>query len=135
MGTNQIHDYNPGIASNGLFWTMPIEAEAIDVNPGRGRASLVARDLAVPDFGDFVNSIFPGVSVPATVSFEVLWHGIQSRYNAKEPAYDFGGEFVVTSASIEWSSRQAGFTFQSDPADASITLYALLGHERNGVYF
>jgi hypothetical protein len=132
VGTNQIHDYNPGIAPSGLFWTMPIADDAIDVNPGKGRASLVAENLSVPDFGDFVNSIFPAISVPATVSFDVRWFGVQSRRNAKEPEFGFGGEFVVTSASIEWSAEQAGFAFRSDPASASVTLYALVGNERNG---
>jgi hypothetical protein len=135
VGTAQIHDYNPGIAPNGLFWTMPIAEDAIDVNPGKGRASLVAHELAMPDYGDFVNSIFPGISVPAVVSFEVRWHDILERHNRKEPEYDFAGQFVVTSSSVEWSSRQAGFTFRSDPASTSVNLYAIVGHERNGVFF
>jgi hypothetical protein len=44
-------------------------------------------------------------------------------------------EFVATSASIEWSPRQAGFSFQSDPANTSQTVHALVGNERNGVFF
>jgi hypothetical protein len=42
---------------------------------------------------------------------------------------------VVTKATIEWSSQQAGFSFQSDPASTSVSEYAILGHERNGVFF
>lgn len=134
-GGAQIHDYNPGIAPNGVFWTVPISPDAISVNPGKGRASLVAENMAVPDYGDFISSIFPGVSVPATVSFEVRWSGIESRANRREPDYGFAGEFVVTGSSIEWSAQQAGFSFQSDPASTSTSLYAIVGHERNGVYF
>jgi hypothetical protein len=132
---NQIHDYNPGIAPNGVFWTIPISDDAIDVNPGKGRARIAARDLEIPDYGDFVNSLLPGPSEPAVVSFDVRWFDVQSRRNAKEPTEGFGGEFAVTSATIEWSSQQAGFRFQSDPADASRPLYALVGNERNGVFF
>jgi hypothetical protein len=132
---NQIHDYNPGIAPNGVFWTIPISDHAIDVNPGKGSARLAARDVAIPDYGDFVNSLLPGPSEPAVVSFDVRWFDPQSRRNAKEDAEGFAGEFVVTKASIEWSSHQAGFRFQSDPASASIPIYALVGNERNGVFF
>jgi hypothetical protein len=135
VGTDQVHDYNPGIASNGLFWTMPIAPDAIDANPGKGRASLVAHDLAVPDYHDFVNSLLGAGSVPAVVSFDVRWHDIQSRRNRNEPDFGFAGEFVVTGASIEWSARQTGFSFQSDPASTSSTVYAIVGHERNGVFF
>jgi hypothetical protein len=132
VGTNQIHDYNPGIASNGLFWTMPVDDDAIDVNPGKGRASLVASDVAMPDFFDFVQSLFPSVNVPATVSFDVRWFGGDERITREEA--DFAGQFVRTSASIEWSAAQSGFTFQSDPASESTSVYALVGHERNGVF-
>jgi len=134
VGVDQIHDYNPGIAPNGLFWTMPISPDAIDVNPGKGRARLSARDLPMPDFGDFVNSILSGPSEPATVTFDVRWFDVLERHNQKEPDWGFAGEFVVTRASIEWSSHQNGFEFQSDPAEASITDYAIIGNERNGVF-
>jgi hypothetical protein len=135
VGTGQIHDYNPGIAANGLFWTIPIADSAIDVNPGKGQASLRATNLAIPDYHDFVNSLYPATSVPAVVSFDARWHDIQSRRNAKEPDFGFAGEFVVTAATIEWSSQQAGFRFQSDPASTSVSEYAIVGNERNGVFF
>jgi hypothetical protein len=136
VGTNQIHDYNPGIAENGLFWTMAVPDGAVDVNSGAGRARFAMSDLAIPDLGDFVNAILPGsTSTPATVSFDVQWHDIQSRYNESSSEFGLAGEFVVTNATIEWSSVQEGFSFQSDPASTSKTDYAIVGHERNGVFF
>jgi len=136
VGTNQVHDYEPGVAANGLFWTIPVPDGAIDVNGGKGRARFAMRDFAISDFHEFTNSILPGgASEPAVVSFDVRWHDIQSRYNAKEPEFGLAGEFVVTKATIEWSSQQAGFSFQSDPASTSVSEYAILGHERNGVFF
>ena len=136
MGTNQIHDYNPGIAPNGLFWTMPIEESAIRMNLEAGKASLRAHDLGVPDFFDFVNSLYPGTNVPAKVSFVVRWFDVVSRNrHVREPDFGFAGDFAVTNASIEWSSRQEGFTFRSDAAEHSEKVYALIGNERNGVFF
>jgi hypothetical protein len=92
-------------------------------------------DVHIPDYGDFVNSILPGPSTPAVASFDVRWHDIHSRYNENSSEFGLAGEFVVTDASIVWSSEQDGFAFQSDPASASKTVYAIVGHERNGVFF
>jgi hypothetical protein len=40
--TQQLHDFEPGIAPSGLFWTIPIAHSAIDVDPGE-RAGAPAR--------------------------------------------------------------------------------------------
>jgi hypothetical protein len=69
------------------------------------------------------------------VSFDVRWFDVQSRRNAKEPGFGFAGEFALTSASVAWSAEQAGFRFRSDPASASTSVNALVGNERNGVFF
>ena len=89
----------------------------------------------MPDFFTFVGSITGGPSVPATVSFEVRWSGVKARHKFDNKRLDFAGQFVVGDATIVWSARQAGFTFQSDPAATSTTVYAELGHERNGVFY
>jgi hypothetical protein len=136
VGTNQIHDYEPGIAPNGVFWTIAVPDDSVDVKPGAGRARFAMKDFAIRDYHEFVNSLLPdGPWEPATVSFDVRWHDIQSRYNTSQPSWGYAGEFVVTKASIEWSSEQEGFSFQSDPASTSVTDYAIVGHERNGVFF
>jgi len=44
-------------------------------------------------------------------------------------------EVWVLERGREWSSQQTGFSFQSDPASTSVSLYAIIGHERNGVFF
>jgi len=132
---NQIHDYNPGIAPNGVFWTIAVPDSVVDVNPGVGRAAFRASDLRMPDFHDFVSSIYPAESEPATVSFDIRWHDVQERTNRRNTTDDFAGEFVVTKATAEWSARQAGFEFVSDPAATSVSEHAIVGHERNGVFF
>jgi hypothetical protein len=48
---------------------------------------------------------------------------------------DFTGEFVKTNGTIEWSASEAGFAFTSSPANTSINVYSVVGHERNGVFF
>ena len=101
MGTNQIHDYNPGIAPNGLFWTIPIGSDAIEFDLEAGTARFHASHMHIPDFRDFVNSLYPATSVPAVVSFDVRWHDVQSRSHGSQPDFGFSGEFAVTKATIE----------------------------------
>ena len=35
--SNQIHDYNPGIAENGLFWTIPFAEEGAWIDLAAGK--------------------------------------------------------------------------------------------------
>jgi hypothetical protein len=132
---NQSHDYNPGIAPNGVFWTIEIPASLVELSLAEGRASFRAHDMAMPDYGDFANSLFPGTSVPARVSFDVRWHDVLERTTVRNAHEGFSGHFAVTKATMSWSSRQHGFEFSSDPADTSVSEYAIIGQERNGVFF
>jgi len=103
---------------------------------GAGDASLEVDNLATKDFHDIVNDLLHGASVPATASFEVQWSGKKSQFQMRDPVHGFRGEFVETSqATIEWSAQEAGFTFVSDPAPTSNTVFAELGREHNGVFF
>jgi hypothetical protein len=40
----------------------------------------------------------------------------------------------VSSATIDWSASEAGFSFASAPG-SSVTVFAEIGKERNGVFF
>ena len=100
-----------------------------------------AHDIPMPDFGDFTNSIVNGPSTPAIVSFDIEWSGVADRVtvdasnNAGFGGSDWGGEFATVGVTAEWSSRQDGFTFQSDPASTSQQVFGWVGKERNGVFF
>ena len=134
----QIVDFNPGIEPSGLFWTSRVPAGAIrGVNPGAGDAVLQATNVAVFDFHDGVNAIFGGgpPPVPAVVSFEVRWFGVDERVNLKNRAAGFAGEFVYNQAQMEWSGTSGGFHYQSAPLSTSFSLFAELGQERNGTFF
>ena len=133
----QINDFNPGIAPSGLFWTMAIPDGSVDVNPGKGRASLAAENLDVLDFHDFLNAIFGGgpAPVPARVSFEVHWDDVLERVKITNADQGFAGSFVRTNATMEWSATVGDFSFQSDPAHTSSSVFAEVGEERNGVFF
>lgn len=142
----QIHDYNPGIAANGLFWVISAPSDVVDVNPGAGTASLRMSNVPVMDFHDIGNaltdghglpsmSIPPIAPVPALVSFDIEWSGVIERAIITNENEDFTGQYVRTGATIQWSSSEAGFAFTSEPPNPDRNLYSVVGHERNGVFF
>ena len=137
MGSNQKFDFNPHIAPNGVFWTIRIEPDAVKVHLGEGTASLRLTDAKVFDDHNIQNSLDGGPlkPVPATVSFDVRWSGVTRRVKVRDPKNGFAGKFIENTATIEWSAKESGFTFTSDPAKTSKSVAAKLGHERNGVFF
>jgi len=94
-------------------------------------------DVAVTDYGNIVNALFGGgpAPVPATVSFEVRWSGVVERVNIVNPDNGFAGEFVRGHAQMEWSATVGDFSFVSGPASTSSSVFAEIGHERNGSFF
>jgi hypothetical protein len=127
---------NPGVAPSGLFWTMALPVESIDVNLGKGSAIMRGAGLSMPDFGDFGNSLFGGKpTTPASVSFTVQWSGAAGRANVVNTSDGHAGEFVYTSAQMEWSAVVGDYEFVSAPLSTSKSDFAEIGHEQNGVFF
>jgi hypothetical protein len=134
--STQIHDLNPGIASNGLFWTIAVPSSAVSANPGAGTASFRLEEVSIPDWGNIPNSLFGSPIGQATASFEIEWGPGGEHVKDVNQQQGYAGQFVYTQARAEWScSTAAGFEFTSDPASTSTSLFALVGHERNGVFF
>lgn len=146
-----MHDYTPGIASNGLFWVIPAAHDAIEADLDAGVAALRLRDVPVLDTHDLLNNLTGGhgftgmglnippiAGVPATVSFDIEWSGILSSAKIVNEMQTFRGTFVQTGASIQWSaepSQPGGFAFQSEPPNPARNRYSVIGHEQNGVFF
>ena len=135
--STQVHDWEPGILSSGLFWTIPIDDRAISHEGRDGRARFRMSDVAVPDFHDFNSAVAPHpVSIPSHVSFDVRWKGGGARTKLHDTVFGFEGDFVDGPASIEFSTRQDGskVVYRSDPAGQN-TVSAGVGRERNGAFF
>jgi hypothetical protein len=76
-----------------------------------------------------------GPGVASTVSFEVEWRKVLKTQEVRDARVRFQGTFKQTEAHIDWSMRNAnGFHFKSRSAKQT-TFSALLGRERNGVFF
>jgi hypothetical protein len=142
----QIHDFNPGIKANGQFWTLALPDNSVAVNVANGFASMSVTDLTVEDYHDFGNALggggagIPGPSMPAQVSFTVIWSGANSLTKVKNTAAasdggGFAGEFVRNVAQMEWSATVGDLKYVSDPLATSASAFAEIGHERNGFFF
>jgi hypothetical protein len=147
----QIHDYNPGIASNGLFWTIAVPPDSVQIDLDNATASFQLENLRIPDAHDLANALTNGqgtvlndppippiAAVPAIVSFDVQWSGVVSQAQVTNLASNFTGEFIETMATIKWSARQVGppaFAFVSEDPNPARTFYAVIGRELNGVFF
>jgi hypothetical protein len=118
----------------------------MEIHFGAGEASLRMRDVQVQDAHDLLNNITnghppPGVPpftpVPATVSFDIEWSGITDRAKVVNLMQGFRGQFVKTGATIDWSAvtPSLDFAFQSESPNPDRNLYAIIGHEQNGVFF
>ena len=141
VGTNQVHDFNPGIRDHtGLFWTQPIAGDAVTFNLEHGAATLAADDLDEEDYHNLHNALLDGPSDPASVSFEMRWQAIERpknvTVNATVPVVQrFTGRFSLATVQIEWSATAPGFHFVSDPASTTNNVRSVIGRERNGVFF
>jgi hypothetical protein len=138
--TVQIYDLNPSPSPPyGLFWTVELPEGSVKVELGKGSASLQGTDVPIFDYTTGLQSLFGGgPGTPGTVSFKVIWSGVQQRVNIRnaDPVYGgFAGEFVRNIAQMEWSATLGGFHFVSDPLGTSSSAFAEIGHERNGVFF
>jgi hypothetical protein len=63
--SNQIHDFDPGVAPNGVFWTVPVDRGSVSVHPGDGEATVDVNNLAVREFFSLPNFIFAGAVLPS----------------------------------------------------------------------
>ena len=106
---------------------------------GAGKGLMSVANLQLFDFFNIPNGLFRflnPVSVEATISFDIRWSGpVTDRSHVTDPTVGFAGEFVLSQATMTWSVATAdGFRFVSDPSGTT-SVFAQLGHMRNGVFF
>jgi hypothetical protein len=137
--TQQVHDFEPGIAPSGLFWTIPIAPSAIDVDPGSGRARLRAATVPVTDYHDFFNAVLGAgpTPLPSHVSFDVRWQGKGGRQEIRDETFGFTGHYVTSATTISFRASNDGsaVSYTPDPSGQYNVGSPAVGNERNGVFF
>jgi hypothetical protein len=134
---SQVHDDNGGILASGLFWTLPVDDNALRVSHDGTRAALDVKDIEVIDSFTFGS----GIGTPVTLSFHIEWRatgafvdrGKDSTVPATDPAA-FLGSFAVARSTAQFEASEFGFSFSSDPGASTDRSYAQMGRERNGVF-
>jgi hypothetical protein len=137
--TTQIHDFNPGIDPfpGGLFWTIPIPEDSVEVDVESGRASLKLANAVVPDHHSIPNS-FSGDTVPpdpATLTLDIEWSASATRSVVTDNT-NFAASVVHNAARVaaraHVPTKNLVFTTDRTP---STSVFAEVGRERNGVFF
>jgi len=113
-----------------------VHDSAVHVHPGNGRATLKLKNLELEDYHDINNALADGPSIDGIASYRAEWHGGHHKVRIHDPSQGFEGDFIEGKATIEFSaSNDDGFRFVSDRASTSTTVSAVVGKERNGVFF
>ncbi len=123
-----------------MFWTIPVPRDSVEVHLGAGKAAFRLRSQIFDDHDlqSSLTQIFPaGFPQIAEVSVEVEWSGVVDRARVRNKEMNFEGEFLQTGSTIDWSALNptSGFQFTSEPPNPSLVVNAVIGHERNGVFF
>jgi hypothetical protein len=132
---NQIHDLNPEIAANGLFWTVQVPDDAVQVDLAAGTAAMHVRDYELVDAYKVPNALTGGPTEPATVTFDVYWSDPTAMLQLADAAEQVAGTFLDVSGALEFSAKTADFAFVSDEAATSQSDFARIGYEANGAFF
>jgi hypothetical protein len=133
----QIHDFNPGIAQSGLFWTTVVTGDSVHVDLDAGTASVEVHDLPQKDYHDFENAMLGNGAKPrmGRVSFRVEWTAESDvqHYDLADQRYRADMRFA--SAQMTWTGSVGDFVFESAAIDTSAADFAQLGHESNGSFY
>jgi hypothetical protein len=137
LGGAQIHDFNPGIRNDGLFWTIVIDPEAVGVDLTNGTATLELEDLHLKDYGNLENGITGDGAppVPAVVSVKVVWTASGAVNHFDNLTQKYRGDFRNATAQIEYEIRTGNFDIVSASLANSSTIAAQLGQESNGSFY
>jgi hypothetical protein len=113
------------------------QGDTLDVQFGAGTAHMAMSNLALQDYFDIPNAFFrfeTPVAVDAKCSFDVRWSPpVTARSKVTGPPGS-AGDLVMSQATMTWSATNAsGFSFQSNPSPTT-SVFAQLGHVRNGVF-
>jgi hypothetical protein len=133
----QIHDFNPGIAQSGLFWTTVVSGDSVHVDLDAGTASLEVHDLPQKDYHDFENAMLGNGAKPrmGMVSFRVEWTAEGEIQHYDLPDQHYRADMRFASAQMAWTGSVGDWVFESAAIGTSAADFAQLGHESNGSFY
>jgi hypothetical protein len=135
------------------MWNAAIPLESVDVDLDEDEAMLHVKNVLVFDaftIPNSLNTFHPLGHVNAVInSLKMNWKGTTNRRSQTDCVDGFRGNYLEDSATIEViattpptparacppTAARHGFRFVSDPAETSVSNFAQIGREQNGVFF
>ena len=141
----QVHDFNGGIAANGLFWIVQIPDDAVTITDDTVSITLsnvaVVDQLTFPQLlpnGDIVNLGNSGAA--ATVSFNITYQksgrARHVRPTSRDPLspFNWAGEMSDATNSGTFSVTYTDGSFSAQGNFSSQGNFGEIGRERNGSF-
>jgi hypothetical protein len=133
---SQIHDYDPGIAASGLFWTIAIPDDSVEADLEDAEARLHLSNLSIHDYGSIPNGLFHfAPPQPGKVSLDLRWFDALKRGTTSDPTKPFEQNYVQTKAHISWSGQTGRDEHFQTTGGQQTVHFAQIAQERNGSFF
>lgn len=138
----QVHDFNPGIGSNGLFWIMQIPDEAVKVTGDTLTISLTNASLVDQfQFPGGAGNNLGNAGVPTTVSFDITFtksgsprHVQPTSADPLSPFHWAGEMWEATNSGTFSVAHNDGSGFSASGTFSSMGNFGQMGTERNGSF-
>jgi hypothetical protein len=136
-----LHDFSPGIASNGLFWILQVPDDAVKITDDTLTISL--KNASVVDQFQFPNGAGNNLGiagVPATLSFEITYKKTGAprhvRPTSSDPLspFNWAGKMWKATNSGNFSLAYNDGSFSAQGSFDSAGNFGEMGTEENGAF-
>lgn len=133
----QVHDFNPGITANGVFWIVQVPDDAVTISPDGQSLTIHLENVPVVDQGSFPAGTG---TTPATVSFDITYMKSGSQRHVHPTSHDplspftWAGEMWTATNSGTFSVQYNDKSFSASGSFSSTGNFGEMGTERNGSF-
>jgi len=137
----QVHDFNPGISSNGLFWIVQVPDDAVKITEDTLTISL--KNISVVDQIQFTGGTGNNLGIagaPATVSFDITYTKsgvpriVQPTSDDPLSPFHWAGEMWDATNSGTFSLAYNDGSFSAQGSFSSAGNFGEMGREKNGAF-
>ena len=129
-----MHEFNPGILPDGLFWIVQVPDKALEIQGNT--VTIRLENVPLTD-----NFFFLGPeNVPSSASFEMTYTRSgaprQVRPLSSDPAspFNWAGEMWMATGSVTFSVSHTDGSFSAHGTANSSGMFGEMGTERNGIF-
>ena len=137
----QVHDFNPGITPNGVFWIVQVPDDAVKISPDGETLTIHLENVPVVDQGSFPAGTG---TTPATVSFDITYTKSGAPRHVRPESHDplspfnWAGKMSTATNSGTFSVKYNDNSFSAQGSFSSDFLpagnFGEMGTERNGLF-